>query len=436
MIDKSKIKQKYFEYFNQEIYTLDAQRMGCSKEFKIFLKLLKNNNIVVASPCKGKFLYGQLNILVKIIEIFSNKFQFYVDQFYELKEDLISSNVPLHLADALSSKQACYNFSQILYRLYKKYDAYYSVDLELRESQRLFNKTFGVEVLSQIDLDEWKKTIDFLNFFSGILYNLSNDKIANVFDGTEKKQLTILDKEIFNWCPYCFRRSRGTGSIEQQFSKTESLYDITEFLESQSSTLESEKIEELKNYFKENPIGKENIDDIVEILNKNGLGQSKIKCTKESVLVKRILSCLSYKPKKKLTCRVHNSVDDKSYRAAKKRAAKLSQEHRDFIYQIHSERISYELHKPRYEIEYVTNEQWQEAGDSWINALKNLFPNEDLSQIMNWNQFVAKFHRLFQNYEETTSNPRWIMYIFVEAEIWANLEKNNPKIDRRRKPSE
>ncbi len=165
MADKLKINQKYFGYFNQKFYTLDAERAGCLKEFKIFLKLLKNNNIVVASPCKGEFVYGQLNILVKIIEIFSTKFQFYVDQFYELKEDLISSNVSLHLADALSSKQACYNFSQILYRLYKKYDAYYSVDLELKESQRLLNKTLGIEVTSQIDLDEWKIAIDFLYFF-------------------------------------------------------------------------------------------------------------------------------------------------------------------------------------------------------------------------------------------------------------------------------
>lgn len=55
---------------------------------------------------------------------------------------------------------------------------------------------------------------------------------------------------------------------------------------------------------------------------------------------------------------------------------------------------------------------------------------------MSWNQFVAKFHLLFQNYEETTSNPRWIMDIFVEAEIWSNLKKNDPKIDGRRKPSE
>ncbi|WP_151760042.1 hypothetical protein [Acinetobacter nosocomialis] len=150
-------------------------------------------------------------------------------------------------------------------------------------------------------------------------------------------------------------------------------------------------------------------------------------------MVKRILKLINYTPKKKLTCRIRNSVDDKIYRAAKNRADKLSLEDRDFIYQIHSERISYELHKPRYEIEYVTNEQWQEAGDSWINALKKLFPDEDLSKIMNWNQFVATFHLLLQNYDETTNNPIWIMDIFVEAEIWFNLEKQYPKIDKRRK---
>ena len=432
MADKLKINQKYFGYFNQKFYTLDAERAGCLKEFKIFLKLLKNNNIVVASPCKGEFVYGQLNILVKIIEIFSTKFQFYVDQFYELKEDLISSNVSLHLADALSSKQACYNFSQILYRLYKKYDAYYSVDLELKESQRLLNKTLGIEVTSQIDLDEWKIAIDFLYFFSEILYNLSNDKIANVFiNSVEKKQITISDKDILNWCPYCFRRTRGTGSIEQLYCKVESLKDINEFLESMDTNIGLENIDELKNYFNKNSAVKNNVDDIVRILN-NGLEVNKIKYSKKSLLVKHILNLLEYKPKKKLTCRIHNSTDDKTYRAAKNRADKLSVEDRDFIYQIHSERISYELQRPRYEIEFVTNQQWKKFGDSWINALKNLFPNEDLSQIMNWNQFVAKFHLLFENYEETTTNPKWLMDIFVEAEIWLNLEKNNPKIDKRR----
>lgn len=52
---------------------------------------------------------------------------------------------------------------------------------------------------------------------------------------------------------------------------------------------------------------------------------------------------------------------------------------------------------------------------------------------MNWNQFVATFHLLLQNYDETTNNPIWIMDIFVEAEIWFNLEKQYPKIDKRRK---
>lgn len=433
MADKLKINQKYFEYFNQKFYTLDAKRAGCLKEFKIFLRLLKNNNVVVASPSKGEFVYGQLNILVKIIEIFSPKFHFYVDQFYELQEDLIKSNVPLQLADALSSKQECYNFSRMLYGLYKKYDAYYSVDFELKESQRLFNKTLGIEVTSQIDLDEWKEVINFLYFFSEITYNLSNDKIANVFNGSEKKQVTISDKDVLNWCPYCFRRSKGTGSIEQQYSKIESLNDINEFLRYMDTNIGLDNVDELIKYFNGNSVVENNVDDIVKILNNNGLEESKITYSKKSLLVKHILKLIKYKPKKKLTCRIHNSIDDKTYRAAKNRADKLSLEDRDFIYQIHSERISYELHKPRYEIEYVTNEQWQEAGDSWINALKKLFPDEDLSKIMNWNQFVVKFHLLFQNYEETTNNPRWIMDIFVEAEIWFNLEKQYPKIDKRRK---
>lgn len=135
-----------------------------------------------------------------------------------------------------------------------------------------------------------------------------------------------------------------------------------------------------------------------------------------------------------LTCRIHNSKNDKVYREAKNRAKLLAEADRKFINQIHAERISYELHKPRYEIEFVTNEEWLNFGASWIEALQKKFPDENLKQIINWDQFVTKFHLLFENYEETTNNPKWIMDIFVEAEIWLNLEKNNPKIDKRRNP--
>lgn len=139
------------------------------------------------------------------------------------------------------------------------------------------------------------------------------------------------------------------------------------------------------------------------------------------------------KKKYDLTCRIHNSSNDKIYRDAKKRAKLLSEVDRQYINQIHAERILYELHKPQNEVEFVTNEQWQKFGVSWIHELQKLYPNEDLSQIINWNQFVAKFHLLFQNYEETTLNPRYIMDIFIEAEIWSNLEKQYPEIDKRRK---
>lgn len=433
MLDKLKVNHGFFEFFNQKIYISVSKKAGCSKEFKIFLKLLKNNNVVVASPGKGEFVYGKLNILVKIIEIFSPKFHFYVDRFYELQEDLIKSNVTLHLADALTSKQECYNFSKMLYGLYEKYDAYYSVDLKLKESQILFNKASGIELISQIDLDEWKKALNFLYLFSEITYHLSNVKNTNVFNGSEKIQVTISDKDVLNWCPYCFRRTKGIGSIKQQYYNIKSSNDI---LRSMDTDIGLDNVNELIKYFSRNSVVKNKVKDISEIINKNRLEEGKKIYSKKSLLVKYILQVVETKPQKKLTCRIHNSIDEKAYKEAKNRADKLSQADRDFIYQIHSERISYELHKPRYEIEHVTNEQWQEAGDSWINALKNLFPNEDLSQIMSWNQFVAKFHLLFQNYEETTSNPRWIMNIFVEAEIWSNLEKNNPKIDRRRKLAE
>ncbi|MFX5640988.1 hypothetical protein ABTF02_13995 [Acinetobacter baumannii] len=360
MIDKSIKNKRYFEYFTQEIFISDAQKAGCLKEFRKLLRFIKKNDLIVAAQGKGQMTFGRLNILRKVIDIFSPQFKYHVEEFHELREDLRYLGVPSELSEALLNKLECYKFSKVLVRLYTKYESLILIDFEMQEAQRACNIVQGIELKTQVDLLAWKQAIEFLRFLASITTFLSNYSSTNIFNGSDHKVISIKDYQPINWCAYCFRRASKKGP--QRYSQIEST-----------------------------------------------------------------------KKKYDLTCRIHNSSNDKIYREAKNRAEFLSEEDRQFINQIHAERISCELHTSQQQIVYVTDEEWRNFGHSWIDALQTVFPNEDLTHISNWNQYVDKFHSLFENNEEATYNPQWIMDIFIEAEIWLNLEKNNPIIDRRRK---
>lgn len=358
-------KNIFFSYFNNEEFKNNAKAADCEIEFAEFLNYLNENFVYVGRSGKGEKSFGNLDILGKISELFVAKFQLYGKEFEEIKRDLENAGISLKLDAELIDKKACYEFSNVVIKLYKKYDSLLEIDYALQQSLNQFNKEFGNKNVSPFDLNKWKQAVSFLKLLSDITFTLSNVKDTNIFYSSDDngKKITINDNQPINWCSYCFRRSS----------------------------------------------------------NKRPQRYSQVEYTKK---------------KYNLTCRIHNSSNDKIYREAKSRAKLLSEVDRQYINQIHAERISYELHNSQSEVEFVTYEQWQKFGDSWIDALQKVFPNEDLTQIINWNQYVTKFHLLFENYEETTTNPRYIMDIFIEAEIWSNLEKNNPKIDRRRKLTE
>lgn len=355
-------KSKFYSYFNGDFFKDDAKAADCEIEFEIFLSYLKTNEVFVGRKGKGEKSYKKIAILEKISEIFVDKFQLYGSEFEEIKRDFEDFGISFNLSVELKDKKSCYIFSNVVEKIYKKYNSLFEIDYDVQQSLNQFNKELGINNVSRFDLIKWKQAISFLKLLSDITFTLSNVEDTNLFDRSDDngKKISVNNNQPINWCSYCFRRSSKKGP--QRYSQVEFT-----------------------------------------------------------------------KKKYDLTCRIHNSSNDKIYREAKKRAKLLSEVDRQYINQIHAERISYELHKPRYDVEFVTNEQWQNFGGSWIHALQKLFPNEDLSQIMNWNQFVAKFHLLFQNYEETTNNPKWIMDIFIEAEIWSNLEKKYPKIDNRKR---
>lgn len=72
----------------------------------------------------------------------------------------------------------------------------------------------GIKLVFQIDLNEWKQTIELIHFLSSIAHKLSNVSSTNVFDNGVKKEIPIFYQTPINCCSYCFRRA-GRSRVQK-----------------------------------------------------------------------------------------------------------------------------------------------------------------------------------------------------------------------------
>lgn len=137
-----------------------------------------------------------------------------------------------------------------------------------------------------------------------------------------------------------------------------------------------------------------------------------------------------------LLCKRHESSkeNDSFYRSARKKAKSLSEEDRQYIDQIHSERRLYEVLNFNKPVDHkITAEQWEISKSKWLGYLSELCPYTDLSDITSWEQFTIRFHLLLDNELEDTQVPSFIEDIYMEAKIWNELQRNYYATDKRRK---
>ncbi|SEL34801.1 hypothetical protein [Acinetobacter sp. DSM 11652] len=138
-----------------------------------------------------------------------------------------------------------------------------------------------------------------------------------------------------------------------------------------------------------------------------------------------------------LLCERHKSSkeNDSFYRSARKNAKSMSEEDRQYIDQIHSERRLYEVVNFNKPVDHkMTTEQWEMSKSKWLGYLSELCPYiADLSDINSWDEFTTKFHLLLDNEFEDTQVPLFIEDIYMEAKIWIELQRNHYKNDKRRK---
>ncbi|WP_180103441.1 hypothetical protein [Acinetobacter sp. YH12134] len=354
----TKNRTRFSEYFNQAFLFESAQAARCEVEFRELQNYINNNEIVVSRKGKGDKIYGKLNILPKVSEIFHSKFQKHIDQYPELKHDLIALQISCDLTEQLSSKLKCFELAEVLFNLYKKYDSLFEIDYALQEEQKIFNEKQNITINFQTNLNDWKETLDFIKFLAEITYFLSNSKSTNIFNGNFPHKENISNRFTLNWCSYCFRRIRSKGKYDFVYSK-------------------------------------------------------ELKAKKKS-------ACLKHSP----------LINEYQYRKAKKRAKHLSDVDRKYIAQIHNERFfaeSSSFLKRNSEMKdsdhTMSKNQWDKEASVWLMRLNELCPNEDISEITNWNEYVKKFHLLLENYEENTSDPKWIEDIYLEAKIWLAVER-------------
>ncbi|RDC51521.1 hypothetical protein DVA85_13290 [Acinetobacter sp. RIT592] len=352
-----KNRNRFCEYFNQDFVLKDAQNARCEDEFRVFKEYINNNEIIVSKKGKGDTTFGRLNILPKVSEIFSSKFQKIIDTYPEIQHDLGLLSIHCNLGEQLLSKEKCFEFSEALAILFKKYDSLLEADYALQQVQKKFNDAQNIVLNFQIDLEDWKKAIEFIKFLSNLTYVLSNSASTNIFNGDKPLKKNISKKFTLNWCSYCFRRIPSKGK-----------------------------------------------QDFVYLID--------------------------LKAKKKSTCLKHSPlINEYQYRKAKKRALLLSEVDRKYIAQIHNERFYAESSsfgkrkaKMNDSANIMSKYQWDNVSSLWLNRLKELCPNADLTEISNWTEYTKKFHLLLENPEEDTTNPKWIEDIYVEAKIWLALK--------------
>lgn len=220
---------------------------------------------------------------------------------------------------------------------------------------------------------QWRKAVEFLHLIYEITHCFSKGQILDKGQNFDDHHRINNRRKKIDWCAFCFRRVESIG--EQRPLQT------------------------------------------ISIMHDQRFPQNKSRKTKQ------------------LLCKRHESSEenDSFYRSARKKAKSMSEEDRQYIDQIHSERRLYEVLNFNNPIDYkMTAEQWETTKSKWFEYLSELCPYAHISDIVSWDEFTARFHFLLDNQHEDTQLPLFIEDIYMEAKIWIELEKNYHKSDRRR----
>ncbi|MEN8312519.1 hypothetical protein ABFO81_03050 [Acinetobacter baumannii] len=184
---------QYAEVFLNGNLDSDARLADCEVEFLQIKNLIGNNKIIVAK--RGTKAFGKLNILPLFCEIFSDKFTYYLEQFPVIKKDLYDLGVTTNLTKMLTDKFMCYDFSELIYKIYNHY------------SLKLDQKAFSNKNLE--DTKQFQKAVEFLHLIYEVTHYFSKGQLLDKSEEEHNRIHTHRPK--IDWCAFCFRRVKSIG---------------------------------------------------------------------------------------------------------------------------------------------------------------------------------------------------------------------------------
>lgn len=186
---------QYSEVFLEGLLDGDARFADCEVEFLKLKKLIENNKVTVAK--QGTRSFGKLNILPLFCEIFSEKFIYYLEQFPIIRKNLYDLGVTENLTEMLTDKFMCFDFSEMIYKIYNLYSL--KLDQDVWLTQNIGNT------------QQFRKAVEFLHLIYEITNYFSKGQILDKeldFDG--HKRINNRRKQI-DWCAFCYRRVESIG---------------------------------------------------------------------------------------------------------------------------------------------------------------------------------------------------------------------------------
>ncbi|KQQ76747.1 hypothetical protein [Acinetobacter sp. Leaf130] len=171
----------------------DAYRANCENELLTLQKFLKENDVIVLKTARAAF--KKKSILIEFCRIFFEKFNYYLEEFPILKQDLHRKGISHNLVEELTKNSTCHDFSESIYQIYNHHST--SVDyLPLLQRQNEECKS-------------WIQALEFLYFIYEITHLLAKGQLLDKKDDEHHRIHTRRPK--IDWCAFCFRRVQSIG---------------------------------------------------------------------------------------------------------------------------------------------------------------------------------------------------------------------------------